>query len=101
MSEYHEIQYSLMLNAEMTYGELRKVEITMIRILSYIKRFCGDENIDKAIKKIEAVIMACRAAQIAIRALEAAEGPIGWAYAATTTVGAVIMGVTAVETLGS
>lgn len=96
-----EIEYLITANIEPGYSELRKLEMSMIRILSYIKRFCGNEQIDKAITKIEALIMAIRAAQIAIRALEVAEGPIGWIYAATTTVGAIISGVTAVQELGS
>lgn len=81
---------TLSVNTEMTYNELRKVEMSILRILSYIRRFSGNEQIDKAIQKVMQLISAIRMAQIAIRALEIAEGPIGWIYAITTTVGAAI-----------
>lgn len=90
MSEYHEVQFSLALNADVTYGEIRKLEITLIRILGYIQRFSGDERIDKAVMKVEKLIMTIRYAQIAIRAFEIAEGPIGWIYALTTGVAMLI-----------
>jgi hypothetical protein len=99
--ESHVVDYLLMVDVEPTYANLRKLEMSMIRILHYISRFCGDENINKAIKKIETTIMLVRSCQIAIRALEAAEGPIGWLYALTTVAGAGIMGMTAVQELGS
>lgn len=95
------IEYLITANIEPGYTELRKLEMSLMRILTYIKRFCGNEQIDKAIDKIQVLITAIRAAQIAIRALEAAEGPVGWIYAATTTIGAVITGLTAVQELGS
>lgn len=99
-TETTEIQYLLTVNCEMTYNELRKLEMSLIRILSYVKRFCGDENVAKAIGTVEKLIMTIRMCQIAIRALEAAEGPIGWLYAITTAVGAAISTATFASDLG-
>lgn len=99
-NEQVEVDYLLTVNAEMGYTELRKLEMSLIRILSLVKRFCGDENVAKAIGTIEKLIMMIRMAQIAIRALEIAEGPIGWLYAITTAVGASISVATFASDLG-
>lgn len=71
----------------MTYTELRKLEISVIRILSLIRRFCGNENISKAIDYAERAIMTIRQLQMAMRALEMASGPIGWLYALVSVAG--------------
>jgi hypothetical protein len=88
MSDNTEIQYSLVVSTELTYSELRKIEIVLIRILSYMRRFTGDERIDAALMKISQLITAVRSAQMAIRALQVASGPIGWLYAAVSIAGA-------------
>jgi hypothetical protein len=95
-----EIEYLLTVNSEMTYNELRKLEMSLIRILSLVKRFCGDENVAKAIGLVEKLIMIIRMCQIAIHALEAAAGPIGWLYAITTAVGMGIAAATFASDLG-
>ena len=83
-----EIQYNLTVTTELAYSEIRKLEITAMRVLGYIRRLTGDERLDAAITKIQQAIMAIRAMQMAMRALEMASGPIGWAFAATSIVGA-------------
>lgn len=75
----------------MTYSELRKIEIVMIRILSYVRRFCGNEELGKMLEYIEKAIMSLRMLQVTMRAIEMAEGPIGWAYAGVSMLGAGIM----------
>jgi len=69
------------------YSELRKLEISLFRILGYIRRLTGNENVENAIVAIQRLITIIRMAQIAIRSLQIASGPIGWLYAATTVIG--------------
>lgn len=76
---------NLQLSAE-CYSELRKLETSLFRILSYIRRMTGDENINNAIARVQQLITIIRMAQIALRALQIASGPIGWLYAGTTVV---------------
>lgn len=85
-----EIQYSLTINTELAYSDIRKLEITLMRVLGYLKTMIGDERIDRAIMKVQQFISVLRVAQIAMRAFEAATGPVGWAYAATTLVAVAI-----------
>jgi hypothetical protein len=88
MSEHTEINYSLMLNTELTYGELRKIEIIFMRVLGYIRRLAGgNEDLAACIEWIQKTIMWLRQMQMMIHAIEIASGPIGWAYAAVTVVG--------------
>jgi hypothetical protein len=96
MSESTEIEYTLTLHADGAASELRKLEISMMRILSMLSRLTGDENIQKSIAKIERMIMTLRVLQATIRAVQMAEGPIGWLYAATTIVAA---GISTSETI--
>lgn len=86
MSE--ELDYTINLQlAANCYSELRKLEISLFRILGYIRRLTGDENLSKAISHIQRLITIVRMLQVAIRALQVASGPIGWLYALTTVVG--------------
>jgi hypothetical protein len=84
MGEQNEIQYSLTLNTEMAYSDVRKLEIVLVRCLSYASQLTGDPNLKKGIQTIEQAIMSLRMLQIAIRQAEIAAGPIGWALALTS-----------------
>jgi hypothetical protein len=88
-----EIQYSLSLQINpLTYSEVRKLEISLMRILSYLEMATGSPEIQKFINSVQAAIVAVRSLQIAIHALEAATGPIGWVYAGTTVAAAALSG---------
>jgi hypothetical protein len=85
MSLTEEIQYSLTINTEVSYNNLRKLETVLMRVFSYIEKLSGgDPNLSKLINTIQAAIVALRTLQLAMRAVQAASGPIGWAYAATS-----------------
>ncbi len=102
MSEQNEIQYSLTVNTELTYNEIRKLETVLIRVLSYVERLAGNADLTKLINIIQATITAVRSLQMALRALELASGPIGWAYAATGVVAAGFAGYSMYEsTIGT
>jgi hypothetical protein len=82
------IQYSLAVNTEMAYSDIRKLEIVIIRCLEYAQRLTGDQNLKNGIQTIQQTITAVRSLQIALRQLEIASGPIGWALALTSAVAA-------------
>jgi hypothetical protein len=84
VSNNMEIQYVLTANTELAYSELRKLETVLIRITNYIERLTGSPELRKLLNFIQATITAVRSLQMALRALEVASGPIGWAYAATS-----------------
>jgi hypothetical protein len=65
--------------------DIRKLEVSMMRILSYIERLTpGNTNLANLINFIQHVITTIRTLQMAIHALEIASGPIGWLYAGTS-----------------
>lgn len=99
-SENNEIQYSLSLNTDLTYSEVRKLETVLMRVLSYIERLTGDNpSLVKLINTIQSAITALRTLQSAIRAVEVASGPIGWAFAATSVVTAGFSGYSIYESI--
>lgn len=83
-----EIQYSLTVNTEIAYNDIRKLEIVLMRCLSFASRLTGDENLKNSLRIIEKAIMTLRTLQITIKATQLAMagsmGPLGWAYAATS-----------------
>ncbi len=94
-----EIQYSLTVNTEMTYSELRKLETVLMRVMGYVQRFSGNTDLNKFLEMIQKLIVTVRSLQMAIRALQLASGPIGWAYAATTIAGTALSGYSLYESL--
>ena len=93
-----EIQYSLTVNTEMTYSEVRKLETVIVRVLGYIKEMSGgNPDLIKAIEVIQRTILALRSLQLAIRAVQLSSGPIGWIYAGTTIIAAGISGYSIID----
>jgi hypothetical protein len=88
LSEENTIQWTLAVNTEMTYSEIHKLELTLIRTLAYAQQLTGDPNLKKGIQTIQSTIIALKTLQQTMRAVELASGPIGWAYAAITAVAA-------------
>lgn len=82
------VDYVLTVNTEMSYGELRKLEMSLMRIMYLVERFSGNQDLNKMLKYIQEAIVAMRSLQIAMRAVEMAEGPIGWLYAGVSIVAA-------------
>jgi len=80
MSQQVEIDYTLNLQiGDMTYTDLRRIEMSMIRICSDLNRIFPDSPVSKIISEMQRVIMLARQAQIAIRAAEMALVPgAGW-----------------------
>jgi len=90
MSYDEGVSFSLEVNIEKAYEDLRRVETVLYRTMGLIRRLSGDENIDRAVAKIQQLIATANQARLALAALQAASGPIGWALAgvalATTAV---------------
>lgn len=100
MSVQEEIQYNLTVNTELAYNEVRKLEVVLMRVLSYIERLTGGHpELAKFINIIQSAITALRTLQMAIRAVELASGPIGWAYAATSVIAVGFSGYSIYETM--
>jgi hypothetical protein len=99
MSEANEIQYNLVVNTELSYNEVRKLEIILMRCLSYASRLTGSEDLKKGIQVLQTAITTLRTLQIAMRAVQLASGPIGWAYAATSVIAVGFSGYSMYETI--
>jgi hypothetical protein len=89
MSERVEIEYALTVNVEDAVGEIRTLERLLFRSLMLIRRLGLPDEVEKAIVRIQSLITVLRSLQIAAIALQAAEGPIGWATAIVSTASAV------------
>lgn len=91
MSAHNEIEYTLTLNTQLTYSEIRKLEISMMRILGYIQRLTpGNTDLHRLIDTMQSAITVLRSMQIALHAVQIARmsagDPIAWLSAGTTVV---------------
>jgi len=100
MSDSTEVEYTLTINTEMISGDVRKLEVSLMRILSYIQQLTGGNvELAKLITAIQKVIITIRSLQMAIRAAQLATGPIGWLYFGTTLVATAMSGYSMYESL--
>jgi hypothetical protein len=85
-----EIDYilNLQFGDNLSYGDLRKIEMSMIRIGNIIQKVFPDSQAAKIMEDVQKIINLARTAQIALRAMQMAEGPVGWIFAGTTVVAA-------------
>lgn len=75
---------------QLSYSQLRAIEVTATRILRIISRMSGSEDVDAAIRKLQHLIVTVRLAQATIHAFQLASGPIGWSFALVGAVGTAI-----------
>ena len=87
MSLSQTLEYTLAVNADVSYSEIRKLEVTLVRCLSLAQRFTGDENLKNGIAIMQKAIMTLRTLQMAYRAVQlarmAAGDPLAWLSAAS------------------
>jgi hypothetical protein len=87
MSQSQTIEYSLAINTDMAYSDIRKLEISLVRCLNLAQRFTGDEDLKKGIQLMQKAIMTLRTLQMAYHAVQmarmAAGDPLAWFSAAT------------------
>ena len=84
-----DVSFSLEVNVEEAYTNMRKVQTVLFRTLSLLRRLGLPTPIDSAISKLMQLISVLNQARLAAIQFQAAAGPIGWALAAvsiTTTV---------------
>lgn len=82
MSIDERVSFSLEINVEPTYQELRRLETLLYRTLGLLRRAGLPEDIEKGIAFVQRLIATLNALRLAIIALQAASGPIGWGLAA-------------------
>lgn len=97
-----EIEYTLVVNTTQFNSDIRKVESSLMRILSYVSMLNnGDPHLQKLIENTQRTINLMRSLQLAIRAVQLASGPVGWLYAGTSIIGAGLSGYGLYESLRS
>ena len=76
------VSFSLEVNVEQAYAEIRRIETLIYRTLGLIRRMGGgDEDLMKVIAKMQRMISILNELRLAIaltQAAFAASGPIGW-----------------------
>lgn len=92
------VSFSLEINVQEAYTELRKVETILYRTMSLIRRMGGTEELDDLVRKIQMTIALVNQLRLTIIALQAASGPVGWALAG---IGIVSTALTTGDLIGS
>ncbi len=94
-SETNTIEYLLTVSVEDATTHLQQYERLLWRTLSLIQRMGLPDDVNAAIEILQRITMTVRMLHTAIMLLNAASGPIGWAFFA---VGATAAAFTAAET---
>lgn len=93
------IQYSLTVNTELSYSEIRKLEIVLIRTLNYVEMFSGSKDLNKALRLAQQSIIVFKSLQMSMRAAQMASGPLGWAYFGVSVVASGMAGYSMYESM--
>lgn len=75
------VTFNLELNVEKAFSNARRLETLLYRTLGLLRRLGLPENIEQGIYRLQRMVMTIRLAHTALIALQAASGPIGWAFA--------------------
>jgi hypothetical protein len=86
-------------SGSLDYSDLRKIEMTFMKLGNVIERVFPNSDAAKIMETTDKIIMMAREAQMAIRAVQLASGPIGWAFAAVSVVSGAVMGYGMLESL--
>lgn len=82
MSIDETVSFSLEINVEKAYEDLRRYQTLLYRGLGLVRRLTGgDENLEHAISLMQRAIAITNQLRLAMIALHAASGPVGWALA--------------------
>lgn len=82
-------------SASLSFRDLERI---MLRVLVVMRRFTGDENVDRILEKLSRIVIMLRMVQMAAHFATAAMGPWGVLLAAASGLSVAVMGA---ETLGS
>jgi hypothetical protein len=89
-SEDHVVSFSLEVNVEKAYEDIRRVQALLYRMLALIRRMGLPEDVEKAITRIQRLIAILNTLRLTLLALEAASGPIGWALFGVGMLGTIV-----------
>ncbi len=85
MSYDETVSFSLEVNVEQAYTQVRKLEMLFSRTLGMVQRLTGDENLNRSIGLMRRAIAVANQLRLAMAALQvarmAAGDPIAWATA--------------------
>lgn len=83
--EDHVVSFSLEVNIEKAYEDLRRVQTVLYRTMGLLQRMGLPEDVDRAIWQLRTMIRIANKARLALAALQmarmAAGDPIAWAMA--------------------
>jgi len=85
-----QVSFSMEINVDQACEDIRRVQTVIYRTLGLMRRMGLPENIDIAINKIQKMIAVLNMVRLAMIALYAASGPIGWALALIGVVGTAV-----------
>jgi len=79
MSSDETVSFSLEVNVEKAYENVRKLQTVIFRVMGLMRRMGLSEDIDAAINKIQTAITLLNQYRLTLAAAQAASGPLGWA----------------------
>ena len=83
--EDHQISFSLEINVEKAYQDVRRVQTILYRVAGLMRRMGLSENVDAAMAKLQQIQRMVNSLRLAYAALQAARmaagDPIAWAMA--------------------
>lgn len=77
--EDHTVSFSLEVNIDKAYENIRKVQTVLYRTLGLLRRMGLGEDVSAAISEVQRFITVLNLARLTIAALQTATGPIGYA----------------------
>ena len=81
--EDHQISFSLEINVEEAYENLRRVQTALFRTFSILRRMGLPEDVTRGLELVQRLISTLNQLRLTMIALEAASGPLGWWLALT------------------
>lgn len=90
MSSDEIVSFSLEVNVEEAYTELRKLQTVLYRSLDIARKLGLPDDISEMASKIQRLIAITNQLRLALIALSVASGPLGWALALVGTAGAFV-----------
>ena len=79
--EDHKVSFSLEVNVDEAYRNIRRLQTLLYRTLSLLRRIGLPEEVDAAIMQIQRFIALMNMLRLTLIAFETASGPLGWAMA--------------------
>jgi len=89
--EDYPVSFSLEVNVEKAYEDIRKLETVLYRALGMLRQMGAGPDLDRMITQIQRAIAMINQLRLTIIALQAASGPIGWALAGIGVVSTLVL----------